>query len=381
MKIKQVKELDNGVSGITIEGKIIKTPKPPGDSEYGWSQMIILKDDTDEMGSWINIESAEDAYKVGQYIKVQGKVSKYMKGNKPGVSLNNGKVIEEIVKVEKTQAPTATESKQSNQTPKSSYEQKDDYWTKKFKYEVQRDPKVQLAIVRQTAIKAVVDLISSKVFIIKTKKDFYNSADEIVEYIFKGLDIMESAILGGETKESKEKEETKTGTKEERTKKAEGIVGDTQFKPATTKQKNFIYGYKGEDGIWKKGMIESRYIETHEIEEIGDPKKLSIDKASEWINFWLGESGNTEDIGERQKREFDNPRDSKGVPLNSLVKGNETSLAKDILVDEVNALRRKCRLNDDEKFKKEIGYSPKIESLTEKDLTKVKEILKGYAPF
>jgi len=380
MKMK-IEELNRASEGdiIELEGivYIAKTPNSKDfDGEIVWGQFVVLKDDTGDQGCWLNLNSENDKVSKGTKISIKGKLGKEYTTRKGTKARSiNGCHFEVL------EAVQATESKQSNQTPKSSYEQKDDYWTKKFKYEVKRDPKVQLAIVRQTAIKATVDLISSKVFIIKTKKDFYNSADEIVEYIFKGLDIMESAILGGETKESKEKEETKTGTKEERTKKAEGIVGDTQFKPATTKQKNFIYGYKGEDGIWKKGMIESRYIETHEIEEIGDPKKLSIDKASEWINFWLGESGNTEDIGERQKREFDNPRDSKGVPLNSLVKGNETSLAKDILVDEVNALRRKCRLNDDEKFKKEIGYSPKIESLTEKDLTKVKEILKGYAPF
>ena len=58
MKIKQVRELDDGVSGIIIEGRIIKTPGKPRDSEYGWSQMIIIKDDTDEISSWVNIESA-----------------------------------------------------------------------------------------------------------------------------------------------------------------------------------------------------------------------------------------------------------------------------------------------------------------------------------
>ena len=379
MKIEELNRASEG-DILELEGTVYRLKEPNSndfDGEIVWGQFIVLKDSTGEQGAWLKLGAEADRVSKGTKISIRGKLGKEYTTSRGAKARSINNCDFEVLEV---QVPA--ESKQTTkQTTKSSYEQKDDYWTKKFKYEVKRDPKVQLAIVRQTAIKTVVDLISSKVFIIKTKKDFYASADEIVEYIFKGLDIMESAIFGGETKESKEKEETKTGTKEERIKKAEEIVGDTNFKPATTKQKNFIYGYKGEDGIWKKGMIESRYIETHEIEEIGDPKKLSIDKASEWINFWLGESGNTEDIGERQKRELDNPRDSKGVPLNSLVKGNETSLAKDILVDEVNALRRKCRLNDDEKFKKEIGYSPKIESLTEKDLTKVKEILKGYAPF
>jgi len=360
---------------IELEGTVYRLKEPNSndfDGEIVWGQFIVLKDDSGENGCWLKLGKEADRVPKGTKISIKGKLGKEYKNSRGKVlrSINNC----DFEILEKTQAPA-----QSSQTSsKSSYQDKDDYWTKKFKYEVQRDPKVQLAIVRQTAIKATVDLISSKVFTIKTKKDFYASADEIVEYIFKGLDMV-SAIFGGETKEET-KEDTKE-TKEERTKKAEEIVGETQFKPATDKQKNFIYGYKGKDGVWKKGMIESRYIETHEIEEIGDPKKLSIDKASEWIELWLGEEGNPEDIGARKQREKDNPRDEKGVPLNKMVKGNETPLDKDVLVDDVDALRRKCRLNDEDKFYKATGYNPKTEELTVKELTKLKEILKRYVPF
>ena len=377
MKIKQVKELDDGVSGITIEGKIIKTPKPPGDSEYGWSQMVILKDDTGEIGSWINIESAEDAYKVGQYVKVQGKVSKYMKGDKPGVSLN-GKVLEEIKKVDdgRVQDP----AQPSTQSTQGNGNGKDNYWEKKFEW----DKKVQAVIIRECAIKAVTELAKippSKTFTIKvhTEKDLFEFADKIKNYILKKITSEDiTREFGGTVKV--EKEEKKEEIKEERTKKAKEIVGKTEFKLASTKQKNIIFGYKDKEG-YHKGMIDSRYIETEEIKKIGDPKKMSVDQASEWIEFWWGEQGNPDDIGARKQRERDNPRDENGKPVNALIKGDKTSIAKDIFVDEVNALRRENRLNDDAKFKKEIGYNPKLEELTEAELTKLKDILKRYVPF
>lgn len=364
MKIQQVKELENGVSGITIEGRIIKTPKPPGDSEYGWSQMIILKDDTGEIGSWVNIESAEDAYKVGQYIKVQGKVSKYVKGGKPGISLNNGKVLEEIVKDE-----DVSQEKPTQKTTQKEYTN-NDYWHDK----TLRDIGNNKCIVRECAIKAATELASSGSSLIKSEKDYYKWADNVVGYIYKDQDITSEDVtkeFGGTAEEE---------TKEERIEKAKGIVGKTEFKPASTKQKNVIFGFKDKEGF-HKGMIDSRYIETHEIKEIGDPKKLSVDKASEWISFWWGEQGDPNDIGARKQREIDNPRDENGKLVNALVKGDKTSIAKDILVDKVYALRREHRLNDDVKFKKEIGYNPKIEELTEAELTKLKAILSRYVPF
>ena len=127
-------------------------------------------------------------------------------------------------------------------------------------------------------------------------------------------------------------------------------------------------------------MIDSRYIDKEEIKKIGDPKKLSVEAAHEWIEFWWGEEGNPEDIGARKQREVDNPRDKNGKPVDALIKGDKTSLTKDILVDEVYALRRENRLNNDDKFRDEIGYNPILEELTEKDLAKLKEILQHYHP-
>ncbi|GAG64707.1 unnamed protein product, partial [marine sediment metagenome] len=91
--------------------------------------------------------------------------------------------------------------------------------------------------------------------------------------------------------------------------------------------------------------------------------------------------GNPDDIGARKQREIDNPRDKNGKPVNALVKGDKTSIAKDVLVDEIYALRRENRLNDNEKFKEVMGYNPKIEELTEAECTKLKGLLKNYVPF
>jgi len=352
MKIKQVKELDDGVSGITIEGRIIKTPKPPGDSEYGWSQMIILKDDTGEIGSWINIESAEDAYKVGQYIKVQGKVSKYVKGNKPGVSLNNGKVIEEIVKDENVSQEKPTQKTTQN--------------TEKVDDKVWRDKDLRMA--RESALKNTTEfVVNNKIKL----EDRFKYAQEDVDFIYKDMITSEDITkeFGGTAKEEPK-------TKKERIEKAKEIAGKTEFKPASTLQKNRIFGYRDKEG-WHKGMIESRYIEKEEIRKIGSPEKLSVEKASDWLGWWWGVG---KEEGERKKREREHPRNENGTLVGSLVKGDKTSLAKDILIDDINALRRENFLIDDVKFEKEMGYNPHLENLTEEELSKLKGVLEHYNP-
>ena len=364
MKVEEIKPRASEGDVIELEGKVSFAKKPNSRDFEGttvWSQFVVLKDDTGEQGAWLKLDSPEDKVSKGSSIKIKGKLGEEYEDNK-GVmkrSINNCELIG------KTQAPA-----QSSSTPKNGNGTKDNYWEKKFKYEVERDPKVQLAIARQCAIKAVTELSKtlSKNFPIKSKKDFFGFADEIVNYIYKKTISSENIVTG-------------ESTKEEKIKKTREVVGETEFKPASTKQKNVIFGYKGKDGKFKKGMIDSRYITTEEIKEIGDPKKLSVEEAGEWITFWWGEEGNPEDIGARKQREIDNPRDENGKPVGALVKGDKTSVAKDILVDEIYALRRENRLNDDDKFKEVMGYNPKIEELTEAECTKLKGLLKNYVPF
>lgn len=379
MKMK-VEEMPRASEGDTIEleGKVFRLKEPNSndfDGEIVWGQFIVLKDETGEQGCWLKLDSKDDNVTKGTQISIKGKLGKEYTEKRSGKlkrSINNC----DFEVIGKVQEP-AQSSGNGNGT-------KDNYWEKKFKYEVLRDPKVQLLITNQCAIKACTELAKipqSKFFTIKvhTEKDYFAFADKIVKHIYGGnLELMvETAVsvLGGETEEKKKE------TKEERTKKAEEVVGETRFKPASTKQKEAIFGYTDRAGKYHKGHIDSRYIETDEIKKLGDPKKLSVEKASEWIEFWWGEEGNPEDVGARKQREIDNPRDENGKPIGALVKGDKTSVAKDIIVDEIYALRRENRLNDDDKFKEVMGYNPKIEELTEADCIKVKGLLKNYVPF
>ncbi|GAH28030.1 unnamed protein product, partial [marine sediment metagenome] len=238
--------------------------------------------------------------------------------------------------------------------------------------------KVQFIIVRECSIKAVTELAKippSKLFTIKvhTEKDFFEFAEKIVSHIYSKY----AKNLRGEIVGTSENGAPKVETKEERIEEAEEVVGETRFRPASTEQKRYIYGYRNNKDKWCKGIIESRYMEKPEIREIGDPKKLSVEDATKWLLWWWGPDKKS---GERKKREIEHPRNEDGTLVGFLVKGNKTSVAKDILVDEVNALRRENFLSDDVKFKEEMGYNPKTEELTEEELIKVKELLKYYHP-
>lgn len=378
MKMK-VEEMPRASEGDTIEleGKVFRLKEPNSndfDGEVVWGQFVVLKDDTGEQGCWLKLDSKEDNVTKGTQISIKGKLGKEYTTSrgKKARSINNCE-FEVVGKVQEP-AQSSVSSGNGNGT-------KDNYWEKKFDWEVKKDKRVQFLIVRQCAIKCATELAVAKIAkgnkgdSLKDKT-YFECADRIVDWVYKkeltSEDITEE--FGG-TKEEIEEE-----NKEERTEKAEEIVGKTRFKPASTKQKNVIFGYTDKEG-YHKGHIDSRYIETEEIKKLGAPKKLSLEKANEWIDFWWGEQGNPEDIGARKQREIDNPRDENGVPINALVKGDKTSVAKDVLVDAIYALRRENRLNDDEKFKEVMGYNPKIEELTEAECIKVKALLKNYVPF
>lgn len=376
MKIK-IEEMARATEGdiLELEGKVSHAQKP-NEGQYGWSQFIGVKDDTGEQNCWIKLIDDTDRVSKGTHIKIKGKLGEEYEDRKSKEmvrSINNC----DFEVIGKVQDPAQKSTQTSTQPTKGDYvDPKEEYWEKKFEW----DKKVQAVIIRECAIKAVTELAkvdpSKGNFKIKisTEKDFFDFADKIKNYILKKITSEDTKKEFGGTSEEKKEE-----NKEERTKKAEGIVGETRFKPASTKQKNIIFGYTDKEGF-HKGMIDSRYIETEEIKKIGDPKKLSVEEASAWIEFWWGEQGNPDDIGARKQRELDTPRDKNGKPVDALVKGDKTSIAKEVLVDDIYALRREHRLNDDEKFKKLMGYNPKIEELTEAELTKLKGILKRYVP-
>jgi len=376
MKIEEISRATEGDT-LELEGTVFRLKEPNSndfDGETVWGQFIVLKDDSGEQGAWLKLGAKEDRVPKGTKISIKGKLGKEYTNSRGKVLRSINNCDYEII--EKVQAPAQSSESSSG----SSNGTKDNYWENKFIW----DQKVHFSIIRECAIKAVTELAKippSKTFLIKvhTEKDYFEFADKIKDYICRKLtseDITKE--FGGEIIGTSKDGTPKVETKEERIEKAREAVGDTEFKPASTKQKNIIFGYRDEKG-WHKGIIESRYVEKHEIKEIGDPKKLSVEKASEWIELWWGEEG-SDDIGARKQREIDSPRDKNGKLVNALVKGDKTSLVKDILIDEINALRRENFLNDDVKFEEELGYNPKLENLTEKELSTLKGLLKQYHP-
>ena len=359
MKIEEIKPRASEGDTIELEGKVAFAKKPNSKDFEGttvWSQFIVLKDKTGEQGCWLKLDSEEEKVSKNSSIKVKGKVGEEYEDSKGKMkrSLNN-------CTFEGDTKGTASKSTQNNGNGKG------DYWTKKLELDIKKaewDKKVQFIIVRECAIKAVTELAKVNPdkgnFKIKvnTEKDFFEFADKIVAHIYKS---------------SREAPVAKT-EKEERIEEAKRIAGDTEFRPASTLQKNKIFGHRDEKG-WHKGMIESRFITKAEIREIGSPDKLSVESASEWLSMWWGVGS---DIGERARREIV-ARDQ-GKSEEPLVKGDKASLVKEVLVDDINAWRRENFLIDDDKFYEEMGYNPKLEELSEKDLLKLKELTKHYHP-
>jgi len=359
MKVEEIKPRASEGDVIELEGKVSFAKKPNSKDFEGttvWSQFIVLKDDTGEQGAWLKLDSPEDKVSKGSSVKIKGKLGEEYEDSK-GVmkrSINNCEVVG------KTQAPA--QSSGSSAKRNGNGNSRDGYWEKKFVW----DQKVHFSIVRECAIKAVTELAKiapSKTFLIKvhTKKDYFNFADKIKDYICRKLTSEDITREFGGT------------AKEERIEKAREVVGETEFRPASILQKNKIFGYRDAKG-WHKGMIESRFITKPEIREIGSPDKLSVESASEWLSMWWGVG---EEIGERAKREISARDQEEDEPL---VKGDKTSLVKDDLVDYINAWRRENFLIDDKRFEDEMGYNPDLEKLSEEDLLKLKELTKHYHP-
>lgn len=393
MKIAEVKKLDDGVNGIITEGKVIKILKDPNENEYGWSQFIKIKDDTGDMACWVNIETEEDAYKVGQYIKIKGKVNKYTKGNKAQVSFS-GNVIDEIRKDEEVsqEQPTQTTTQKPVQTQEEPEKDMNKVWEDK-----------DLRIARESALKNVAEYIKAGLVKLGNRFDY---AHEDVDFIYNGLEkkVTSEAIteeFGGTTVEEKPENshdnsgkdqkiegQIEEGAKSARIAQARELVRNPHLAEpvddtmATVKQKKQIYGYINEDAKKVGGIIDSQYLTEKEKEGIGDWQVLTKTRAIAMWEAWYGKEG---ELGERDKRELaakekESPFATKRDKIETRDPKDDASLAKDLIVEKINDMRKTYGLLDEKKFMEAFGCNAKFERWTEKELNILKEKLEMWKP-
>jgi len=375
MKIIDVKKMDDGVSNITIEGRITRVLKPR-ESQYGWSQFIVIEDDTANMGSNINIENEEAKYQGGEYVKVQGKVSRYVKDGKPNVSLN-GHLIDEIVKVE-----NVSQEKQNTQPisqPVKLEKDMDKVWEDK-----------DMRMARGSALKNVADYVVAGLVKLGDRFDY---AHEDVDFIYNGLEktIASEAITKefGGTVEEKPENSHDNSEKDQKIARARELVRNPHLAEpvnntmATVKQKKQIYGYINEEGKKMGGMVDSKYITKKEVENIGKADKLTKAQGIKYWDYWYGKE---EELGERDKRELaakekeGNPFVTERQPIKKRDPKDESSLNKDVLIEKIQSLRKENHLEDDKKFMTELGCNAKFDRWSEKELIKLKEKLEMYKP-
>jgi len=149
---------------------------------------------------------------------------------------------------------------------------------------------------------------------------------------------------------------------------------------ATVEQKKQIYGYINEEGKKLGGIVDSQYITEEEVKNIGEAQDLTKANAIRYWEYWYGKEGS----GERDKREAKekgkSPFLTKREPLEKRDPKDDTSLAKNVLIDDIKALRKTLFLEDDAKFTKELGYNTNFEKWTEKELANMKKLLKDWKP-
>ena len=142
---------------------------------------------------------------------------------------------------------------------------------------------------------------------------------------------------------------------------------DPDFKPASEKQLNFIYGVGK-----KKGIVHSHLMTDKEIERIGKSSDMDIAKAIKILAWWWGDKEKNI-IGEQEKREKDeklNPKKDK----NALEKRGE-------LMKEVLDLMEENHIKPAERDKMYKKYQKSdIIKLAYEELEELKELLEHYTP-
>ncbi|MDD2778475.1 MAG: phage recombination protein Bet, partial [Methanocellales archaeon] len=140
---------------------------------------------------------------------------------------------------------------------------------------------------------------------------------------------------------------------------------DPDFKPASEKQLNFIYGVGK-----KKGIVHSHLITQEEIDRIGKSENMDIEKASKILAWWWGDKEKNI-IGEQEKREKNeklNPKRDK----NDLERRGE-------LMKEVLDLMEKNHIKPAERKKMYRKYQKdEIIKLAYEELEELKALLEHY---
>ena len=142
---------------------------------------------------------------------------------------------------------------------------------------------------------------------------------------------------------------------------------ELEFKSASDKQKDFIFGVGK-----KKGIVHSHLITAKEVEHIGKPENLSMEKADKILKWWWGNKEKNI-IGEQEKREKEekaNPKKGK----NDLERRGE--LMKEVLdLMEENHIKPPERRKMYKKFQKD-----EIIKLAYEELEELKVLLDNYVP-
>lgn len=153
------------------------------------------------------------------------------------------------------------------------------------------------------------------------------------------------------------------------TKEAIEAVFPSDFKPATEKQKNWIYGKTEGDGKHITGIVKSHLIKKAEVDQLGEEDELSFDKANNFIGWWVGnkEKGI---VGEREKRGLEEKKEAgKVIPKSK----------KDILIDEIRDLTKSKKIPKSEVKKiAKLGEFDTLMSCNTSELEIVLEWCKQY---
>lgn len=387
MKIEDINSLAVGAE-VEIEGNIYRALKPR-QTNYGWGQFIVVEDVTGRQGCNVGVRSKDEGFKTKQCVLVKGKLSDWYKDSR-GVDKRTieGGVFEEIKKDEKVS------QEQPLITPPQETTQKSE----------KVDPKVwedkDLRMARESALKNIAQYVVAGLVKLGDRFDY---AHEDVDFIYNGLEkvkiikpkitiqdslkefggtaVVENKDLPEGYKENVEKEQKIDRAKE--LVKNPHLADPVNKTMATVKQKKLVYGYIDEEDKKIGGIVDSRYIKKGEKDSIGKAQDLTKANAIRYYEYWYGKEG---EMGERDKRELTakekegSPFVTEREPVEKIDPKDDTSLTKDVLINDIQELRKKLFLEDDTKFKKELGYNTNFEKWTEKELIKVKNLLKDWKP-